>query len=77
MGYKTLEIWKLARELSIDIHRIIIYALASTDETIDHLETLYETESLTDEILYEDLSKRLHILGKKINSFLKNNSVVA
>ena len=81
MSYKNLEIWKLARELSIDIHkmtlklpkheqfeegqqirksiksvrstivegyahgyykadfiRFIIYALASNDETIDHLE---------------------------------------
>jgi four helix bundle protein len=89
MSYKKLEIWQLAKELVIEIHkmtldympkfemyeegsqirrsiktvkstivegygrrhykqeyiRYIIYALSSNDETIDHLETLYDTES--------------------------------
>lgn len=31
--------------------RFLIYAIASNDETIDHLETLFETESLTDKEL--------------------------
>ncbi|MGB0932629.1 MAG: four helix bundle protein, partial [Chitinophagales bacterium] len=52
--------------------RFIIFALASNDETIDHLETLYETGSLTNQSLYEDLHKRLNILGIKINNFLKS-----
>lgn len=52
--------------------RYIIYALASTDETIDHLETLFETDSLKDQDLYEDLHQRLNILGKMINNFLQS-----
>ena len=87
MSYKKLEIWQLARELTIEIHKIslalpkfeqfeegqqirrsiktvrscivegygrrrykadfikfLIYSLSSNDETIDHLETLFETE---------------------------------
>jgi len=102
MSYRNLEIWQLARELTIDIHkmsktlpnfemyeegsqirrsiksvrsnvvegygrrrykndyiRFIIYALSSNDETIDHLEILFETESLTNKELFEDLYKRL------------------
>jgi four helix bundle protein len=45
----------------------LVYALASCDETIDHLETLRETKSLTDESLFQDFHKRLEILGKKLN----------
>jgi four helix bundle protein len=92
LSYKNLEIWKLVRKISIDIHnmtlshlpkfemfeeasqirkssksvrstivegygrrrykqefiRYLVFAIASNDETIDHLETLFETGSLTD-----------------------------
>lgn len=120
MSYRKLEIWKLARTLTIDIHkmtmklpkfemyeegsqirrsmksvrsnivggygrrrynndhiRFIIYALSSNDETLDHLETLYETGSLKDKDVYENLQERIQKLGIKINNFLqvieKNN----
>jgi hypothetical protein len=46
--------------------------LASCDETIDHLEELFDTGSLTDEILFKDLQARLNILGKKLNLFLQS-----
>ena len=116
MSYKRLEIWQIARELVIDIHkmtlcklpkfemfeegrqirksiksvkstivegygrrrykqefiRFLIYAIASNDETTDHLETLFETESLTDQELYHDLSEHLDKLGKKLNLFIKS-----
>ena len=115
MSYKNLEIWKLSREIVIDIHnmslelptfemyeegrqirkssksiksnivegygrriykqdfiRFIIYSLSSNDETIDHLETLFETSSLADKIIFQDLHKRIDILGKKINRFLES-----
>jgi four helix bundle protein len=49
--------------------RFLIFAQASSDETIDHLEILFETGSLTDEPLFKNLFKRLDELGKKINSF--------
>ena len=99
MNYKQLEIWQIAKELVIDIHKMtleklpkfemykegsqirrssksiksnivegygrrnykqdfikhLIIALASNDETIDHLETLFETKSLTDENLFKNL----------------------
>ncbi len=52
--------------------RLITFALASNDETIDHLETLYETESLTDEKIFKQIDSILQILGKKINKFLQS-----
>jgi four helix bundle protein len=118
VSYKNLEIWRLARELVIDIHMMSIdnlpkfemfeeggqirrsiksvrstivegygrrmykqefmhfltYAIASNDETIDHLETLYETGSLKDEHLYNHLRSRLELLGKKLNRFIQSVS---
>jgi four helix bundle protein len=97
MNYRDLEVWKLARQASISIHRMtledlpkfemyeegsqirrsvksvrsnivegygrrrykqefirfLIFAHASCDETIDHLETLFETGSLTSEPFYQ------------------------
>ncbi len=52
--------------------RFITYSLASNDETMDHLETLFETGSLKNEKLYNDLRHRLLILGKKLNRFLQS-----
>ena len=116
MSYKKLEIWQLAHELVVDIHkmtlhklpkfemfeegsqirrsiksvksnivegygrrghkqeflRYLIYSLASNDETIDHLENLFETGSLSDEQLYADLHERLETLGKKLNLFIQS-----
>lgn len=115
MSYKKLEIWQLARELSVEIHRMTIeilpkfemyeegsqirrsiksvrsnivegygrrrykhdfirfltYAHASCDETVDHLETLFETESLKDKTMYQSLLDRLHTLGKKLYTFVQ------
>jgi len=51
--------------------KFLTYSLASNDETIDHLENLYKTKSLQDEILYNLLHNKLNILGKKINLFIK------
>jgi four helix bundle protein len=58
------------RQYRNDYIRFIIYALSSNDETIDHLETLYETESLKNKELFENLIERLQKLGIKINNFL-------
>ncbi|KAA0229961.1 four helix bundle protein [candidate division KSB1 bacterium] len=57
------------REYKQDFIRFLTLALASNDETSDHLDTLFETGSLADAVLYQDLHKRLDLLGKKINSF--------
>src|SRR6266540_3601790 len=115
MSYRDLEVWKLARQASISIHRMtledlpkfemyeegsqirrsvksvrsnivegygrrrykqefirfLIFAHASCDETIDHLETLFETGSLTNEPLYRDLEVQLDLLGRKLNVFIE------
>jgi four helix bundle protein len=113
MNYKDLEVWKIARELSIEIHKMtltlpkyemyeegsqirrssksirsnivegygrrryknefikyIVYAISSTDETIDHLETIFETESLKDKELFDKLLKKSNLLGKNLIKFL-------
>lgn len=116
MSYRNLEIWQLARNLVVDIHkmtlnelpkfemyeegsqirrsiksvksnivegygrrrykqdylRFLTYALASNDETTDHLETLFETESLKNKSLYQNIHERLEILGKKLNMFIQS-----
>jgi four helix bundle protein len=51
--------------------RFLTYAIASNDETIDHLENLFETGSLEDVQLYENLHDRIEILGKKLNNFIQ------
>jgi four helix bundle protein len=116
MSYKNLEIWRLAREAVIDIHKMTLkelpkfeifeessqirkssksikstivegygrrrykqefirflnYAIASNDETIDHLETLFETGSLVDKEIYNSINDKLEILGKKLNLFIQS-----
>lgn len=59
------------RRYALEYIRFLTFAIASNDETIDHLETLFETESLKNEELYEDLHEQLEILGKKLNLFIQ------
>lgn len=58
------------RRYKQDYIRFLTFAHASCDETIDHLETLFETESLADKALYADLHSRLNTLGAKLNRFI-------
>ena len=51
--------------------KFLVYSLGSNDETIDHLENLFKTKSLQDEVLYNYLHAKLETLGKKINLFIK------
>jgi four helix bundle protein len=115
MSYRDLEIWKLAREAAIGVHRMtlwelpkfevyeeasqirrsvksirsnivegygrrrykqefirfLVFAHASCDETIDHLEGLFETGSLTNETTFRDLQAQLDLLGRKLNVFIE------
>jgi four helix bundle protein len=115
MSYRDLEIWKLAREAAVAVHRMtvrelpkfemyeeasqirrsvksirsnivegygrrrykqefirfLVFAHASCDETIDHLEGLFATGSLKNEILYRDLRAKLDLLGRKLNVFIE------
>lgn len=114
-SYRDLEIWRMARELLVVVHKMTLeklpkfemfeegsqirrsaksissnivegygrqrykneyikfltYALASCDETRDHLEILSDTGSLVDKGLSDDLCKRYDTLGRKINNFLQ------
>jgi len=60
------------RNYKSDYIRYITFSLASNDETIDHLENLFETGSLIDEKLYNELHSKLEKSGKKINRYLQS-----
>lgn len=50
--------------------RFLTFSIASNDETLDHIETLFETGSLKDQSIYNDLILRTNELGKKLNRFI-------
>lgn len=59
------------RRYKNDYIRFLTYALASNDETIDHLESLYETNSFTDKEVIKKLHNKLTELGRKLNMFIQ------
>jgi len=52
--------------------KFLTYSLASCDETIAHLDTLYETKSLDDEKKYRYFYEEYDHLGRMINNFIKS-----
>lgn len=54
-----------------DFIKYLIYAQAECDETIVHLDFLFETESLKDKNKYDDLRSRYDLLSKRINKFIQ------
>ena len=52
--------------------RFVDYALASCDETADHLDTLVATKSLTHPARIDELARKLDELGRKLNLFLQS-----
>jgi four helix bundle protein len=54
-----------------DFIKYLIYAQSECDETIVHLDFLFETESLKDKNKYEDLRSRYDLLSKRINKFIQ------
>ena len=59
------------RRYKADFIKFLIYSIASNDETIDHLETLFETKSLGDKNVFTLLHQKIDVLGKKLNNFIK------
>lgn len=59
------------RRYVLEYIRFLSFSIASNDETIDHLETLFETGSLQDKKIFDDLHEQLEILGKKLNLFIQ------
>ena len=51
--------------------RFLVFAQASNDETLDHLETLYKTGSLSNESTYTTVRMDIIQLGKSINAFIQ------
>ena len=114
-GYQRLEVWRLTRDLSVDIHRMTLeqlprfelhevgsqvrrsaksiranivegygkrrykleflrhltYALGSAQETLDHLDTLHETGSLTSQEIHAELTARTRLLIAKLTTFMR------
>ena len=59
------------RRYKQDFVRFVDYTLASCDETVDHLDTLIATKSLTDLTVINDLTPRLEEL-RKLNLLLQS-----
>jgi four helix bundle protein len=116
MGYKDLEIWRIADKLVIDIHfmtlndlprfemfetgsqirrsinsvkpniaegygrrnykqeflHFLTIAIASADETNNHLETLFQTKSLKDREKFKLLHEQIDQLGRKLILFIQS-----
>jgi four helix bundle protein len=54
-----------------DYMHFLIIAHASCNETIEHLEILYETGSLRDKEKFNYFNKEYDTLGRKINKFIQ------
>jgi len=52
--------------------KFLTYALASCDETRDHLENLYDTHSLKDKNSFDYFNNEYDLLGRKIRTFMKS-----
>jgi len=51
--------------------KFLIYSLSSNDETMDHLENLWDTKSLWDEEVFKNLQSKIELLDKMLNKFLQ------
>jgi len=60
------------RRYKADFIRFLVYAHSSTDETRDHLDTLYETKSLSDKDKYEKIQAELDKTGKMIYGYIQS-----
>ena len=60
------------RRYKSDYIKFLIYAHSSVDETRDHLETLFETGSLTDETKFYQISNHLDQTGKMLYKFIRS-----
>lgn len=59
------------RRYKADFIKYLVYAQSECDETMTHLDFLFETNSLNDKILYEKLNTEYSVLSKKINKFIQ------
>ena len=60
------------RRYKAEFIKFLIYALASCDETRNHLDILFDTKSLKNKKLYHHLSDEYDQLGKQLSKFIKS-----
>jgi four helix bundle protein len=59
------------RRYKADFIKFLIYSQSECDETLLHLDFLYETGSLENEELYNNLKNEYDNLSKQINKFIQ------
>lgn len=59
------------RRYKADFIKYLVYAQSECDETPVHLDFLFETGSLQDEVLYHALKNEYDVLSKRINTFIQ------
>ena len=59
------------RKYKADFIKFLIYSQSECDETLEHLNFLFETQSLKNNELYNKLHTEYDILSKKINKFIQ------
>jgi len=59
------------RRYKADFIKYLVYGQSECDETIVHLDFLFETESLKDKVYYQKLHADFDILSKKINKYIQ------
>jgi four helix bundle protein len=59
------------RRYKADFIKYLIYSQSECDETIIHLDFLYETGSFTDQVKYNQLKEDYDLLSKRINKFIQ------
>jgi four helix bundle protein len=57
------------RRYKLDFVKHLVYSIAECDETLVHLDFLYDTRSLKDEKVYNKLRAQFVQLSKKINNY--------
>jgi four helix bundle protein len=59
------------RRYKAEFVKYLTYSQAECDETVVHLDFVFETDSLKDVKLHDDLKMSYDILGKRINKFIQ------
>ena len=59
------------RRYKADYIKYLVYSHAECDETIVHIDFLFETKSLKEEPLYKTLITGYEALSKKINNYIR------
>ena len=59
------------RRYKADFIKYVVYAQSECDETIVHLDFLFDTQSLKDKDTYERFHSEYEILSKKINKYIQ------